>query len=129
MPAVAMLHIDDPRQVLLDKIGDLSGVEVFHNKVLCAIYIAPEKTAGGIIRPLSNVEEDRHQGKVALIVKAGDMAFHPEGSWSWPADIGVGDWVYYRVSEGWAVTINGQPCRMLDDADIKGRIQRPDQVW
>ena len=46
--------------------------------MLCAIYIAPEKTAGGIIRPQSNIDEDIHQGKVGLIVGVGPLAFQSQ---------------------------------------------------
>lgn len=132
MPAAVMLHTCDPKQALLDKIGSVEDVEVFHNQVLVAVYMAPEKTAGGIIRPDMNKDEDRHQSKVGLIVKTGDRAFVSDGSWTWPADIGVGDWVYFRVSDGWNVTVNGHRdnlCRMLDDVDIRGRISQPDKVW
>jgi co-chaperonin GroES (HSP10) len=127
-----MLHEKDPRQTLRDKIGDISGIELLHNQVLVAVYMAPEKTAGGIIRPDINKDEDRHQSKVGLIVKTGDRAFSSDGSWSWPDDMGLDDWVFFRVSDGWNVTVNGHRdnlCRILDDVDIRGRIQHPDQVW
>ncbi len=132
MPAVAMAHETDPKQALLDKIGDISGIEVLHNQVLCAVYIAPQKTAGGILRPDSNREEDRHQSKVALILKCGPIAFKPDESWSWPEDIGPGDWVFVRRSDGWNITLNSgreNTCVMLHDTDIRGRIAHPDQVW
>lgn len=132
MPAAVMFHEKDPRDVLLEKIGDVSGFEVFHNQVLVAVYIAPQKTAGGIWRPDNNVDEDRHQSKIGLIVKTGDKAFASDSKWSWPEDMGVGDWVYFRVSDGWNLTVNGNRenlCRMLDDVDIRGRLQHPDQVW
>lgn len=132
MPAAVMLHETDPRKALLDKIGPMDHVELFHNQVLCAVYMAPEKTAGGIIRPESNRDEDRHQSKVGLIVKTGDKAFSGDTDWSWPEDIGLGDWVFFRVSDGWNVTLNGNRdnlCRILDDVDIRGRVTHPDQVW
>ena len=132
MPATAMLHLNDPRQALFDKIGDISDIEVMHTQVLMAVYMAPEKTAGGIIRPDSNKEEDRHQSKVGLILKVGPQAFRSDGKWSWPEDMGVGDWVYLRRSDGWNVTVNGSRdnlCMMADDVDVRGRIQQPDQVW
>lgn len=132
MPAALMLHTTDPRKALIDKIGPVDDVELLHNQVLCAVYIAPEKTAGGIIRPANNVDEDRHQSKIGLILKTGPAAFAPDDKWSWPSDMGVGDWVFFRVSDGWNVTVNGNRdnlCRILDDVDIRGRIQHPDQVW
>ncbi len=132
MPAIPMLHAVDPRQALLDKIGSVADVELFHNQVLVAVYFAPEKTAGGIIRPETNRDEDRHQSKIGLIVKKGPAAFSSDEKWSWPEDIDVGDWVFFRVSDGWNVTINASRdnlCRILDDVDVRGRIQHPDQVW
>ncbi len=124
-----MLHTFDPKKVLLDSIGDLDGVELLHNQVLCVVYLAPEKTAGGIIRPQSNMDEDKHQGKVGLIVKCGPEAFKADDKWSWPDGMGVGDWVFYRVSDGWPTSVNKTLCRVLADVDIKGRIEHPDQVW
>jgi len=129
MPATAYTHDVDPKAALLERCGDLEGVEIFHNQVICAIYIAPEKTKGGIIRPQSNVDEDRHQGKVGLIIKMGPQAFGPDNRWRWPDDMGLHQWVFYRASDGWPCSVNQAPCRVLDDVDIKGRAWHPDQVW
>lgn len=129
MPSTAYAHTEDPVQKLVDALGDIDGVEVFHNQVVCAIYIAPEKTKGGIIRPISNVDEDRYQGKVGLIIKLGPQAFAKDAKWTWPDDMAVGNWVWYRASDGFACRINGVDCRILDDVDIKGRADQPDRVW
>lgn len=129
MPATAYQHTEDPKEKLLRELGDLSGLEIWHNQVLCAIYVAPEKTAGGIIRPQSNIEEDIHQGKTGLIVAMGPQAFSSDRKWQWPEDVGAGDWVFYKVSDGWACTVNRVKCRMLEDIDVKGRAPDPDQVW
>ena len=130
MPARPMLHEVDARDEHLEKIGDMTDVEVFHNQVLCMIYRRPEKTKSGIILPDANRDEDKYQGKVGLIVKVGPNAFKdPNGSWQWPEDIGVGDWVWYRTSDAWPMAINEQECRLVEDVDIKGRIQHPDVVW
>jgi co-chaperonin GroES (HSP10) len=129
MPATAFAHDEDPKTKLLAAVGDVAGVDIFHNQVLCAVYIAPEKTKGGIIRPFSNVDEDKYQGKIGLIVKCGPHAFESDRKWSWPDDMAVGDWVFYRVSDSVACTINGQACRILDDVDVKGRVKHPDLVW
>jgi co-chaperonin GroES (HSP10) len=129
MPATAYAHDEDPRLKLLDDLGDISKVELWHNQVLCAIYVAPEKTKGGIIRPASNIEEDIHQGKVGLIVKMGEAAFQSDAKWQWPPDVGLGDWIFYKVSDGWACSVNRVKCRILEDVDVKGRVAHPDQVW
>lgn len=132
MPASPMRHLVDPREDLREKIGDISGNDVFHNQVLVAVYIAPEQTAGGIFRPETNREEDRYQSKVGLVLKAGPKAFASDGVWEWPEDMGVGDWVYFRISDSWACTLNGNRenlCRILKDTDIRGRVVHPDDIW
>jgi hypothetical protein len=65
MPATLMQHDTDPREALLAKIGDLSDIEIFQNKVLVAIYQRPKVTAGGIHLTDDALDEDLHQGKVA----------------------------------------------------------------
>ena len=64
MPSVVMLHEKDPKHEILDRVGDLSGVEVFGGDVLVAIYKRPEKTRSGIILADTTRDEDRFQGKV-----------------------------------------------------------------
>lgn len=129
MPATQFAHEGDPKAKLLDAVGDVDGVDIFHNQVLVAVYIAPEKTKGGIIRPQQNIDEDKYQGKVGLIIKLGPNAFISDAKWSWPEDMSVGDWVFYRISDTVGVTVNGQTCRILDDVDVKGRVEKPDDVW
>jgi co-chaperonin GroES (HSP10) len=130
MPAVLMAHETDPRADILGKIGDVSGVEITHNNVLLAIYQRPEKTKGGILLTQQNRGEDLYQGKVGLIVGFGPQAFRdPDGRWEWPKDIGLGDWVFIRASDGWNTAVNQVDCRMVADTAIRGRIEHPDQVW
>jgi co-chaperonin GroES (HSP10) len=134
MPAVAMVHDADPRSVLMEKVGDIGDVEVFNNQVLVAVYIRPEKTAGGIYLTDKNRDEDKHQGKVGLVIKKGPQACVSDDKWTFP-EINEGDWIFFRASDGWAVTLNkglstdGVLCRVLDDVNIRGRVQHPDQVW
>lgn len=132
MPAAVMLHKTDPKVALVEKIGDVGEIEVFNNHVLVAVYIAPAQMASGLWRPDANVEEDRHQSKVGLIVAMGEHAFESDSKWNWPEDMAVGDWVFFRPSDGWGCTVNSDRenlCRMLVDSDIRGRVQHPDQVW
>jgi co-chaperonin GroES (HSP10) len=125
-----MAHDTDPRNHILAQLGDLSTVELFHNQVLCAVYVRPEKTQSGIILPGSVRDEDKIQGKAALVVKKGPTAFQdPTGEWFKDMDINLGDWVVFRASDGWSVTINKVLCRIVDDTNVRMRIQNPDQVW
>lgn len=134
MPAMAMLHTEDPREALWKRLDELKGVEVFNNQVLLAVYQRPEKTASGLFLPDQNRDEDRFQSKVGLLVKLGPNAFQDDsGKWFAGQTFELGDWLVHRPSDGWSITIHdgekGVLCRILDDVDIKGRAQHPDQVW
>jgi co-chaperonin GroES (HSP10) len=130
MPFMTMDHVSDPKAGILKDIGDLSTIELFNNQVLVAIYVRPTKTKSGIYLPDATVAEDKIQGKVGLVVKKGPMAF-VDASEQWFTDIEVneGDWVIFRPSDGWGITINNLMCRILEDTAVRGKITAPDQVW
>jgi co-chaperonin GroES (HSP10) len=127
---MTMDHTNDPKAGILKDIGDLSTIELFNNQVLVAIYVRPSKTKSGIYLPDATVAEDKIQGKVGLVVKKGPMAF-VDASEQWFTDIEVneGDWVIFRPSDGWGITINNLMCRILEDTAVRGKITAPDQVW
>lgn len=130
MPQMDMDHSVDPKQDLLDRLGDLSEVDLFHNQVLLAIYIRPEKTKSGIILTDKYRDEDKYQSKVGLAVKFGDLAFDdPTDAWFKGVEVKMHDWVVYRPSDGWSININGVDCRVLDDVNARMRIPSPDMVW
>lgn len=130
MPAMKMHHEVDPRDLLKDQIGDLSEFELFNNQVLIALYIRPKVTKSGIFLTDKTVDEDIYQSKVGLIVKLGPTAFKDEtGEWFKGVDMNVDDWIVSRASDGWTITINNVPCRILHDVNVRGRIQDVDQVW
>lgn len=130
MPALKMQHDADPKKTILDSIGDISDFEVMHGQILVAIYKRPAKTAGGILLTDTTRKEDVWQGKVGLVLAKGPCAFKDDANTSFHGqDVNVGDWVYFRVSDGWSLTVNGADCRMLEDVHIKGRIPRPDYVY
>ena len=130
MPHMVMAHETDPKQVLLDELGDISDVEIFHNQILCAVYIRPNRTKSGIFLTDSTVDEDKYQSKVGLIIKKGPDAFVDDTNrWFNNITLDLHDWVVFRPSDGWSVTVNNVICRILDDTNVRGRIQQPDQVW
>lgn len=130
MPQRMMDHEVDPKEALLNELGDLSEVEIFNNQVLVAVYIRPQKTKSGIILTSQTTDEDRIQSKVGLVLKKGPSAFIDDGgNWFKDVDINVKDWVVFRPSDGWSITINNVLCRILDDINIRGRIDVPDRVW
>lgn len=130
MPPMVMTHEVDPKEKLLNEIGDLSSVEIFNNQVLVAVYIRPQKTKSGIYLSDKTVDEDRFQSKVGLIVKKGDTAFKdPDEVWFKGLEFGLNEWVVFRPSDGWSITVNGVLCRIIDDINVRGRIDNPDRVW
>lgn len=127
---MTMEHEIDPSAVLLKELGELSAVEVFNNQMLVAVYIRPQKTKSGIILTSQTTDEDRFQSKVGLVVKKGPNAFKDDtGEWFSGIEINENDWIVFRPSDGWSITVNGVLCRMIEDVNIKARIDQPDRVW
>lgn len=129
MPPMIMVHDVDPKEDLVSKVGNISQLEVFNSQVLCAVYVRPEKTKGGIYVTSQTRDEDKIQGKVGLILKKGPAAFIDDGQWFTGTTFNELDWVVFRPSDGWSLTVNGVLCRMIEDINIRGRVQHPDQVW
>ena len=130
MPPMKMEHTVDPSVEIKEAIGDLKDFQLFNNQILVGIYIRPTKTKSGIILTDKTVDEDQYQGKVGLVLKVGPVAFKDEkGEWFKDVSIKEGDWVVFRPSDGWALAVNGAPCRILEDYTIRARIQSPDYVW
>jgi len=129
MPHMMMSHDEDPKNKLLDELGDLSEIELFHNQVLLAVYIRPQKTRAGLYLTDKHTDEDRFQSKVGLLVKSGPQAFEQDGNWFSGVDFKDHDWLVFRPSDGWSITVNGVLCRIFDDINIRGRVPHPDAVW
>lgn len=129
MPQMMMDHEGDPRQKLLDELGDISDIELFHNQVLLAVYLRPQKTRSGLYLTDKHVDEDRFQSKVGLLVKSGPQAFEQDGNWFSGLNFADHDWLVFRPSDGWSITVNGVLCRIFDDINIRGRVPHPDAVW
>lgn len=133
----------DPKREILERLGDLSAIEIAQNEVLLAIYIRSEKTAGGIVLTAQNLKEDRYQGKCGLVVKIGsacrfvrkDAATGIE----YGLDIKLHDWVVVRPSDTWPLDINSDTnglqvqdfvqCRLAYDDQIRLRVSDPRMVW
>ena len=126
----ALARADNPKKAIQDAIGNLDGVEIIGDMVLIGIYIRPEKTKGGIIRPQSNVTEDVYQGKVGLVLKWGpDAFFDPNSGDLFEQRVNPGEWCVFKVGDAWNVTIKDVPCRLVRDSAIKMKLQDPDSVF
>ncbi len=130
MPVMEMVHVVDPAEQLVARIGDLSEFVVPSNKVLVGIYMRPEKTKGGVILTDTYRDEDLYQGKAGLVLKRGPTAF--TGSWKVEGlDPAVGDWVAFRPSDGLKIDIRSKEghCILIEDTQVQMVIPAPDLVF
>lgn len=116
---------------IMESLGDaIDQIEVFHNQLLVAVHIKSERTAGGIIRPQSNIDEDKWQGKVGLVVKKGPIAFLDDARNSFNGqNVHEGQWVMFRVSEAPAIKVNDVMCRLVEDIHVRGTVTDPEIIW
>jgi len=121
----------NPKIGLINELGDLTKISVIGNRVLVAIYIAPEKTAGGVYRSTQTLKEDVYQGTVGLVIKKGKRAFHDDENvlkFFHDESVDVGDWVLFRQGDGKRVQINGVDCRLVEDTIIDGVLFDPEII-
>jgi hypothetical protein len=104
----------------------ISRTRVLRNRVLVASFVASERTAGGIIRPQKNMDEDRFQGKVGLVLKLGPIAFKfPEDPDGMDAPA-LHEWVLYRPGDTHEVGLGeGAPCRFIYDDLVQAIVENP----
>lgn len=126
---------DDPKQAIIKAVGNLANVQVFSDLVLVGTFIRNEKTAGGIIRPREVVQEDEYQGKVALVLKVGPLAYADWEDMNSGGDHFRGDnarihtWVVIAIKDGWPIQLNGVPCRFVPYDKIRARVVDPKVVF
>lgn len=127
---LALSQATDPKQGILDAVGDISQLEVSHNFILIAIYIEPEKTKGGILMPHKTIQESIYQGKVGLVLKHGPLAYVDDESNKFMGQkIAPGDWVVFRNSDGLDLDVNGVRCKFIEEAHIRAKVPAPGMVY
>lgn len=133
MPAaMRMVHDANPAVAILERVGDLSTIDVFANQILLGVYRRPEITASGIHLPDRTRDEDEHQGKVGLVLKVGPQAYvtrADERSFTDLERVEPGQWVVMWVVDGRKIIIRGQLCRVVEDYQIRMRVSEPDLVF
>lgn len=130
MPQALMVHDGDPAKDLIKKIGDLSQFEIFGTQILLGIYERPEKTRSGLYLSDQTRQEDRYQGKAALVLKKGPKAFVSDHNYDFGGqNVAIGDWVAVFVSDGRQIIINKILCRIVEDQYIRLKIPAPDVIF
>lgn len=133
--ALEMQHDVDPKKAILEelegRIEELAKAKMSSSKILVAVYERPEKTASGLYVPPSARDEDRHQGKVGLVLKKGRLAFKNDANHSWDAEDvpEVGDWVVFNVNRTTPLLIGKRMCRFVEDVYVDLVIENPDLVY
>jgi co-chaperonin GroES (HSP10) len=130
MPYMPMNHDVDPKKKILEELGNISEYELFNNQILVAVYIRPQKTKSGLYLSDKTTDEDRYQSKVGLLIAKGPAAFKDDtGEWFDGAQFNLHEWLVFRPSDGWNVTVNGVLCRMLSDTQVRMRVPQPDAAY
>ncbi len=141
--AISEAAAHDPAKALRDAAGDLSEIEVFHNLVLVATYIAPARnitrndgSKAQLILPDRSLAEDRFQGKIFLVLQVGPTAFKDAPGVTFGGkSVQPGDWILARPSDGFelfkgdAGAKEGASVRLFEDVHIKGRVSDPTVVY
>lgn len=105
--------------------------EIYHSQVLVMTYVKPSRSKGGIILGGDDtLQEDRFQGKLALVIAMGPGAFKDDVVAKFHGKKPkVGDWVLTRPADGMEFFYNGCTVRLFQDVDIKGPVKDPTRYW
>lgn len=137
--------IDDPKEVIMSRVSnELDKIpEIYGARLLVATAPSTDMVGklGLIHATVKNKDEGRWQCKTALIIKLGTTAFKNDPrypAYVWPGGPDddtpgpkptVGDWVFFRVSDGWEIGIGGISCRILWDSDVVGRVLDAEAIY
>jgi co-chaperonin GroES (HSP10) len=130
--AMLMHHDVDPRQTIMaDMAPHLEKFLCGGPDVLIAIYVRTGKTQSGIYIPGQTSDEDKYQGKAALVLQIGAKAFSAErgtADWFGDREVMVGDWVAVNVNDTFPVLIGDRSCRLVEDKYVRAILQTPDLI-
>lgn len=146
----SMLHVmredGKPIEEIMEAVGDISAMDVVNDAVLIGIYIQQGMTKGGLVIARLSIES-AYQGKVGLVLKTprGGYSTHTQDTWAGKPPK-VGEWVYFRPSNGDPVSVCGEgavqskrlddlginlvgwPCLIMGSEFIMGRIKEPRSI-
>lgn len=131
MQAVVMMHDADPKQAIFDQLGRLTeDMAIGGHDVLLAGYKRSGMTAGGILLTDKTTDEDDFQGKVALVLKVGPLAFTGSAKgWFGDHPPQVGDWVVVNVNTTFPFKLGKRTLRLVEDQYIRLVVPEPDNVF
>lgn len=130
MRAMEMIHEIDPRELILKEVKPYAEhIKVLGADLLCAVYMRPRQTKGGIMLPDQSRKEDEFQGKVGLVIKMGPIAFQDDNDHRF-GNVApkVGDWVIFRVGDTFELIIGERKFRLVQDVNVRAIVDKPDII-
>lgn len=133
VPAPTPATPEEEAKRIFAKVGDLSDVRLFGNRVMVAKFIRTTLGRGYLQAAPGTKTEDKWQGKIGLVIKKGTTAFVDDGDFTWHGDdVNVGDWVLFQYGDGTDIDLCPKgsteliPCKVLKEGEIEGIVPRPD---
>lgn len=127
---VAVADAENPKREILKWAGSLKDISIKGDRVLIGTYARPQKTAGNIILPDSQLAENRWQGMVGLLLACGPSAFKYDGSYAYEGEPPeVGSWVVYKPAESTEVAWRKMSCRIMRSDSVIATIRDPQLIY
>ena len=97
-------------------------------RILVMPFAVKEKTEGGIIIAQETLDRARVATQVGYVLKMGDLCYddkekYPTGSWCKEKD-----WVIFARYAGSRMQIDGGEIRLLNDDEVLGTIDNPEDI-
>ena len=114
---------EEAQETNLDKLPDPTGW-----RILVMPFVVKEKTEGGIIIAQETLDRARVATQVGYVLKMGDLCYgdkerYPTGPWCKEKD-----WVIFARYAGSRMEIDGGEIRMLNDDEVLGTINSPEDL-
>lgn len=117
----------DPKKAIWDALGKaIDKINPMGSLILVGTYIAPDRSAGGILYADKSMDEDLFQGSMGLVLKLGPTCFMDDAFHAFHGQqVNVNDWVIFRYSSAWEIHLAGVSVRFVPDSEIKGTVEHP----
>ena len=108
----------DPKGAIYKALGSaLDHIEPMGSLLLVGTYIAPDRSAGGILFSDRSQEEDLYLGCMGLVLKKGPTCFVDDALNVFHGQsVEIGSWVLFRYSSAWEAHLNGVSVRFVPDS-------------
>jgi co-chaperonin GroES (HSP10) len=91
-------------------------------------YRGAQKTKGGIILAEETKQRTQLATTVGYVLKMGDLAYKDESKFPYGPWCQEGDWIIFGRYAGSRIQIDGGEIRILNDDEIIGRVNNPEDV-